>query len=156
VISSSFIYMVPARPAWNSWRTLLEFMLTSALLGPVFAACFAGEQALAWLRGCTPSIAGLVLAAGVLRLAWLRRSAEFELRQSARLLLNDLRSVVELRVALLVAGAALLSFFPVRAAAVAALLLLTASEIAGRYLFFVSVVPRNIAASFFSRGREAA
>jgi formate dehydrogenase iron-sulfur subunit len=156
VVCSAFIYMVPARPAWNSWRTVLEFLLTALLLGPVFAACFGSGHALDWLRAWTPPVAALVLAAGASRLAWLNRSGEFELRQSARLLLNDLCPVVKLRVALLAAGAALIVFFPVRTAAAAALPLLAASEIAGRYLFFVSVVPRNIAATFFSRGREAA
>jgi len=37
-----------------------------------------------------------------------------------------------------------------------ALLLALAGEIAGRYLFFVSVVPRHMAAPYLAAGSEAA
>jgi DMSO reductase anchor subunit len=36
VTASAFIYLVPARPAWNSKQTLVDFYLTALLLGPLF------------------------------------------------------------------------------------------------------------------------
>jgi hypothetical protein len=72
--------------------------------------------------------------------------------QSGRLLFGDLRPHLMLRIVL---GATALyaasQQFPIAAIALA-----TAAEITGRYLFFVSVVPRNMAASFFPGAREAA
>src|SRR5687767_1881802 len=38
VTASACIYRVPSRPAWNTRYTLLQFNLTAALLGPLFAA----------------------------------------------------------------------------------------------------------------------
>src|SRR5439155_8624488 len=40
VTASAFIYLVPARPAWNSRYTLAEFFLTAAILGPLFLSAF--------------------------------------------------------------------------------------------------------------------
>ncbi len=72
------------------------------------------------------------------------------MRSSARLLFHDLRRLVLLRVALLGAGVAAWFVNPWLALA-----LLVAEEIVGRYLFFVSVVPRNRAAPFFSKSEAA-
>src|SRR5436853_5411931 len=38
VTASACIYLVPARPAWNSKRTVAGFFLTAMLLGPLLAA----------------------------------------------------------------------------------------------------------------------
>jgi ABC-type proline/glycine betaine transport system permease subunit len=88
----------------------------------------------------------------ILKYLWLRRSLEFELKQSARLLKAEFCPLFMARLALLVAGAAL----ALVGAVPLGLLCCVAGEIAGRYLFFVSVVPRNMAASFFSIAKEAA
>ena len=106
ITASAYIYRVPARPAWNSRHTLLDFHLTAWLLGPLFLAAL-GE-----------------------------------------LLGNDLKGRLLLRVALLIAGGMLL---PLWNQPLAALLLATAGELLSRYLFFVSVVPRNMAAPFFHK-----
>jgi hypothetical protein len=42
------------------------------------------------------------------------------------------------------------------AGSIAALLVSLAGEVLGRYLFFVSVVPKNIALSYLTPGTEAA
>ena len=98
-------------------------------------------------------VAGIAAAAiavtGLWKYITLARSPEFESKQSARLLRRTLRYHVAWRFALLA-----LACFPALPGP-AALVLALASEILGRYLFFVSVVPRNMAATFFS-GREAA
>jgi len=36
VTASAFIYVVPARPAWNLWNTPVNFYLTGLVLGPLF------------------------------------------------------------------------------------------------------------------------
>lgn len=146
VLSSAFIYLVPARPAWNSWTTLAEFGLTGFLLGPLLAFSILGRNEPA----VTVFAAALILAVGVAKWIRLARSVEFEQRSSARLLIHDLRRILLLRAALLAAGVAALYANPWLALA-----LLVAEEIAGRYLFFVSVVPRNMAAPFFSKSEAA-
>jgi DMSO reductase iron-sulfur subunit len=138
IYCSARIYMVPARPSWNSWHTPIEFLLTGFFLGSL-----AADQRL-WAAGFAAAQA--VLQAG--RIWQMNRSMEFEARGSARLLLQDFRRIVWVRFALLLIAPAL----PLAVAVAAGLL----SEIAGRYLFFVSVVPRNMAATFFGTAREAA
>ncbi len=133
IACSAALYLVPARPAWNSWTTVAEFYLTAALL--------AGAPKLVPIAAAAQLF---VLAVKYLRF---HQSEEFELRQSARLLGNDLKELVWLRIVLLVGGA-LFSSHP------ASLAPLLAAEILGRYLFFVGVVPRNMAATF--GGRRAA
>ncbi|MFN7936285.1 MAG: DmsC/YnfH family molybdoenzyme membrane anchor subunit [Bryobacteraceae bacterium] len=146
VLSSACIYLVPARPAWNSWTTLAEFGLTGFLLGPLLAFSILGRN-----ETVVTALAALsILGVGVAKTLRLARSGEFELRSSARLLFQDLRRFVLLRLALLTVGVAALYVHPWLALA-----LLVAEEIVGRYLFFVSVVPRNMAAPFFSKSEAA-
>ncbi len=135
------IYLVPARPAWNSRHTLLDFHLTAWLLGPLFlAALGAPVPPLLTLAAASAQLLNLVT-----RFVELTGADEFELRASARLLGNDLKRQVLLRIVLLITGGVAL---PLVHQPVAVLLAATAGELLGRYLFFVSVVPRNMAASF--------
>ncbi|MBL8220378.1 MAG: dimethyl sulfoxide reductase anchor subunit [Bryobacterales bacterium] len=146
VVSSACIYLVPARPAWNSWITVAEFGLTGFLLGPLLALSVLGkDEPVGFMLA-----AGSILGVGLVKTIRLARSGEFEQRSSARLLFHDLRRLVLLRVALLGAGVAAWFVNPWLALA-----LLVAEEIVGRYLFFVSVVPRNMAAPFFSKSEAA-
>jgi DMSO reductase anchor subunit len=138
ITSSAFIYLVPARPAWNSKHTVSEFFLTAAILGSLFGS----------ITTIAATAAGLQLLNQAVKFLWLTRSDEFELRASARLLSHDLHTAFLLRFALLITGGIVL---PLTGWPVLALAIATAGEMLGRYLFFVSVVPRNIAASFFSR-----
>lgn len=130
VLCSAFIYIVPARPAWNSWRTIAEFFLTTAFLGALLAG----------MTNVAIAACAMQLIVTVEKYFWLRTSEEFERRQSARLLANDLAKFFGLRLATL----ALCIIFPMLPLALAA-------EVLGRYLFFVSVVPRNMAATFLSK-----
>ena len=141
ITASAFIYLVPARPAWNSRHTLLDFHLTAWLLGPLFlAALGAPVPPMLTLAAASAQLLNLVT-----RFVELTGSDEFELRASARLLGNDLKRRLLLRIVLLIAGGVAL---PLLHQTLAALLVATAGELLGRYLFFVSVVPRNMAASF--------
>lgn len=144
VFCSACIYLVPARPAWNSWTTVAGFFATGAVLGPVFAALFGAPL---WSELAWTGIA-VQWGAEVGKLLWMQGSSEFELRQSGQLLRHQLWRHWLLRMALLGLGAALL---PVSTPA--AFVLLLGSEILGRYLFFVGVVPRNMAATFLGGAR---
>ncbi len=144
VTASAFIYMVPARPAWNSKHTLVEFHLTAWLLGPLFLAAL-GVPIPAMLTVCA---AAAQLLNQVTRFLSQTCSDEFELRASARLLGSDLKALLFTRTALLVIGGVAL---PLDHAPAIALAVATAGELLGRYLFFVSVVPRNMAASFLRK-----
>lgn len=148
VIASAYIYLVPARPSWNSRHTIAEFFLTAALLGPLFVSALGFSLPLFVLAGAV----GQGLNQG-LKFLWLIRSDEFELQGSARLLSADLQNLFLARFGLLVAGGVVapLAGFYVTGLAVA-----LAGELLGRYLFFVSVVPRNMAAGFFEAGKVAA
>jgi hypothetical protein len=105
------------------------------------------------------SVAGgaaqLVVQAG--KFLWLSQSDVFELRSSSLLLAGRLRALFVLRLGILVVAGIVIPLTAVspvfmRAAFAAAL----AGELLGRYLFFVSVVPKNIAAAFTSSSRRAA
>jgi formate dehydrogenase iron-sulfur subunit len=155
VAASACIYLVPPRPAWRSKHTIAEFYLASALLGPLLAANMRlGAQP--WLITAVVVAAGLQLLNLMVKFLWLVSSDTFELKATARLLSAQLRSLLLLRSALLVVGGVIL---PLRAHAAVglavALALAFCGEILGRYLFFVSVVPKNMAASSLS-GRKAA
>lgn len=156
ITASAFIYLVPARPAWNSKHTLADFFLTGATLGPLFAANIgAGSgQLLTWL--CLVAASAQLLN-HALRFLRLNASDLFELRSSARLLSTVLASRFLLRCALLIAGGIALPLFSSsRAGIAAAFIAALAGEVLGRYLFYVSVVPKNMAASYVASAKEAA
>jgi len=149
VTASAYIYLVPARPAWNTKTTLADFHLTALLLGPLFLMSLgAGAQ--------IPPLAVSIAASAqlfnqLLKFVLLSARDEFELRASARLLAHDFRALFFARLGLLIAGGIVL---PMMHRPVAALVLSVAGELLSRYLFFVSVVPKN-AARGFSRPEAA-
>ncbi|HWB83907.1 MAG TPA: DmsC/YnfH family molybdoenzyme membrane anchor subunit [Bryobacteraceae bacterium] len=144
ITASAFIYMVPARPAWNSKLTLADFYGTALLLGPLFLSAL-GVPVKPVLVAAAAAFQILVQTAKFLHLAC---SEEFELRTSSRLLAYDLRLLVIARMALLILGGIVLPFTGHSAIGFAIAL---AGEWLSRYLFFVSVVPKSMAASFFRR-----
>ncbi len=156
VTASACIYRVASRPAWNSWMTLMQFGATAGVLGSLFAAAIgAGDRA-----GLAPAIVACALAQGVLlAVSFLRLIASdaVELRGTARLLSTSLASHVMLRAALLTAGGIVIPLVASTAAWYAAALALgLGSEILGRWLFFVSVVPKHMTAPYLGIGSEAA
>lgn len=144
ITASAYIYLVPARPAWNSKSTVADFYLTALLLGPLF---------LATLGVTVPPLAVCITAAAqllnhLLKFLVMAASDEFELRASSRLLAHDLRGAFLARLALLIAGGIVL---PLTGHAAFGFALSLGAELLSRYLFVVSVVPKNMAASFFRR-----
>ncbi|MEO7190844.1 MAG: DmsC/YnfH family molybdoenzyme membrane anchor subunit [Vicinamibacterales bacterium] len=154
VTATGYIYRVPSRPAWNTPFTLVQFLLTSAILGLLFAnAVGAGDAR--WLVIAAAATATTELVVLALRFFRLISSSGIELQASGRLLATTLRSRLVARGVLLAVGALALPLstsHPVAQWIAFALALV--SELLGRYLFFVSAVPKHMAAPYL--GREAA
>jgi DMSO reductase iron-sulfur subunit len=149
VTASAFIYLVPARPAWNNWHTIADFHLTGLLLGTAFLRALGVPMP----AGVIAAFAAFQLFNQLLKLMRLMRSEEFELVASARLLSQDLERILITRLALLVIGGIGLTL---AGHPILAFLAALAGELAGRYLFFVAVVPRNMALPWLSQGSRAA
>jgi DMSO reductase iron-sulfur subunit len=156
VTASACIYLVRPRPAWKSKHTLGEFYLTCLLLGPFLAANI-GLGGRKWLITAVVVAASLQLLNLALKFLWLVSSDTFELKASARLLSTQLRSLLIVRSALLILGGIVMPLYSSGTAALAAgLAIAFCGEILGRYLFFISVVPKNMAASYLSSQKAAA
>lgn len=155
VTASACVYVVPARPAWNSKHTLADFFLTGLVLGPLLAAS-AGVGEHRWLVMVAATAAGFQLLNQAVKFFWLTASEAFELQASARLLATQLARPFLGGSALLVLAAMILPFLSSAwCASWASLAVALAAEILGRYVFFVSVVPKNIAASYVATGKKA-
>ncbi len=156
ITCSACIYIVRARPAWFSGYTVAEFFSTALLLGPAFVRALDQKAPSALLLvSVAGGVAQLIVQSG--KFLWLSRSESFELRSSSLLLAGRLRTLFVTRLAILIAAGIVapmtaVSPWTIRGAFVAAI----AGELLGRYLFFVSVVPKNVAAAFASGGRKAA
>jgi DMSO reductase anchor subunit len=156
VAASACIYLVRARPAWNTKHTVAEFFLTGALLGSLLAACVGIGDRRVLLLVAVASAAGQILNQAA-KFLLLTSSDSFELRASAQLLSTIFSSLYFTRGGLLLLGGIIAPLFaPNIYGAYAALVLSLAGEILGRYLFFVSVVPKNMAASYLYQGKAAA
>jgi Fe-S-cluster-containing dehydrogenase component/DMSO reductase anchor subunit len=174
VTSSACIYRVPSRPAWNTPYTLVQFNLTAAILGPLFAAAVAAGEP-RWLGVAAAGMASAQFILLALRFFRCIASDSLELRGTARLLSTVLVRPLFARGILLAVGAIALPLVVVVAGRlpsdgagslappdVGHLLLVLAlacalgGEVLGRYLFFVSVVPTHLAAPYLAGAREAA
>jgi len=165
VTASAYIYRVPARPAWNTPYTLLQFNFTAALLGPLFAAVI-GAGDTRWLAPAAAAMGVAIAVVLALRFLRLIASENLELKGTARLLSTVLRRHLVSRGCLLAVGGVMMPLLiasrgdlPALSSALAmgaALALAMGGEILGRYLFFVSVVPRQMAAAYLPAAREAA
>ena len=171
-LASAAIYLVRARPAWNTPHTPTDFLLTAALLGSLLATALAEVLPRLTTRFSLPVVlhpltsvaahpthslaittacAGAWLFNQALRAYRLRRSAAFESRAAWSLLSGAglwpfaAASVLLLCCALGLAAAA---------HSLVALAFGLASVLVSRYLFFVTVVPLNMALTFV-RSRPA-
>jgi len=167
-VCSAYIYLVPARPSWNMIHTPLDFLLATAFLGWLLAAflhllsySIAGAAGMHFLSLSTSEAnssvsAGLLFAAlwtlnQIVRRVRLSFSRIFERRASASLLRTEfLQMIVFSSFAL----AALAAFFAFARMSVVAVLAGFAAILMTRYLFFVSVVPLNMALTFVRGGRH--
>jgi DMSO reductase anchor subunit len=145
---SARLYLAPGRPGWNSPFTIVEFYLTAALLGSACANILSGAATFTQQAVIIAGVA-TILAAGI-KMIWLARSVAHERRGVFILLFTVLSNLLVLRVLLLSAGLLLVPFAQTRWMAVPISFLLIAGEFVSRYLFFVSVVPSNIATEYLS------
>ncbi len=167
-ICSACIYLVPARPSWNLIHTPLDFLLTTALLRSLIAtplhtvanrlAETAGLQGFS-MSGTPATSAGQpVLAFAALWILnqlvrWfrLRFSHLYERRASAMLLRTEsLKAVLFASFAMV----GLAACFAIAGLGTLAGLTGLAGVFMARYLFFVSVVPLNMALTFVRGGRN--
>jgi DMSO reductase iron-sulfur subunit len=153
VLCSAKLYMVPARPSWNTNYTLAEFYSTSLLLGALLIRVMSPEQA--WVGWAVAAGSAAQLVTQTLKFLSMSQSDTFEWRASSLLLSGPAKTAFLMRLAVLVAGIALPWVSNTVAVSAAALILGVAGEILGRWLFFVTVVPKNIAAAFTTAGRAA-
>jgi len=143
VMASACIYLVKARPAWHTKHTVIEFFLTAALLGPLFVASI-GVVAGRWIVVTVLVAAAAQMLNQAVKFLRLTASDSFEMQASARLLSTVLRTHFLLRSALLIGGGiALPLFFTGRLGMCLALAVALGGEVMGRYLFFISVVPKT-------------
>jgi DMSO reductase iron-sulfur subunit len=136
VYASARLYVVPGRPAWNTSLTIVRFFATAMVLGPLLT----GHAMLA--------IVGAAVAVVATAANWVRlqRIPGQPTRGAVRLELVWFRGFTALRLVLAVLGvAAVVTGAPV----VASLALLALSELIGRWLFYVTVVPLNMPGGFW-------
>lgn len=166
VLASAMIYLVRARPAWNMSHTPLDFLFSAAVVGftsaPLLSKAVSSMTALPHLRHFSlppanfpawPVVCAAVLwlANQGLRLLRLKRSELFEKRATASLLgTSKLQVLLIASLALIVASAA----FALNAQFIAASIAAFAGVLLARYLFFVSVVPLNMALTFVQGGER--
>jgi len=156
VTCSARIYVVRARPAWFSGYTVAEFYSTALLLGPLFVQMLDGGVPV-WVRVAAIGGASSQLITQLLKFLGLARTDVFELRASSLLLSARLQNLFVTRLAILAVAGVALPLVATRGWKIAAAFAVAlAGEWLGRYLFFVSVVPKNIAAAFTSGERRAA
>ena len=156
VTASGCIYRVPSRPAWNTPLTLVQFNLTAAALGPLLAAALGASDARG-LALAAAAMGGAQLVFIALRFVRLVAGNTIELQGTARLLSTTFKPhFIASGVMLAVGGVALPLLATSTATWWAALLVALSAEILGRYLFFVSVVPKHMAAPYLQIGSEAA
>ena len=136
VFASARLYVVPGRPAWHTPLTIVRFFATAAALGPALT----GQRGVAAV--------GIVVAVTATALNWLRlvRHDGQAWRGSVRLELSWFRRWTVARLLTAALGtAALLAGGPLAVAFV----LLAASELVARWLFYVTVVPMNMPGAFW-------
>jgi formate dehydrogenase iron-sulfur subunit len=156
VTASAYIYRVPSRPAWNTRFTLVQFNLTAATLGPLLVAAVGASDA-RWPVLAASAMAGAQLLLVALRFIRLVAADSIELKGTARLLSTTLKTPFIARGALLALGGVVLPLVAASAVLLwAGFALALAGEIVGRYLFFVSVVPKHMTTPYLEMGSEAA
>ena len=144
VLCSAKIYMVKARPSWNSNYTLADFYFTAAILGPRLVLASGASDAPAVY---VFAVAGSILQAvnHMMRDHWLLTGSNYELSSSAQLLRGPLLNASYGRYLLWMLALAVLRFSPVASFGFA----LTA-ELLSRWLFFSSVVPKTVASTYLT------
>ncbi|MEE9368019.1 MAG: DmsC/YnfH family molybdoenzyme membrane anchor subunit [Pontiella sp.] len=178
IYCSSMIYRVPARPAWDSIKTTIDFFDVAAILGPVsfivasMIAMVITETSISFLESAMQAAAVFAILAFLFKHTknayvinmWLN-SDTFELKASAEMRVKRFGRLRMLRNCIGITGMLTLSAFTAEtpmstigllATALLALGLFMAVSFINRYIFFVSVVPRNIPGNYLIAATESA
>lgn len=180
IYCSSMLYRVPARPAWNSIKTTIDFFEVALILGPAFYTVAASLAVLIHSEGAQWLLLSLRYAALLTFVAYIVKSMKnayyirrwqegdvYELQASARLRLEhfwrlrfvrNLLGVLSL-ILLVLVGLQISQGTALLIQATIALLLLIIVSFKNRYLFFVTVVPKDIPGNLmtsFYEGKENA
>jgi formate dehydrogenase iron-sulfur subunit len=155
IYASARLYMVVARPMWNSRHSFFEFYLSAAFTG-ILASSIVVPIAEKTLAHVGAGVAVVLIIQQSVKLTWLLRSRQFELRAAGELLrfrflplfVGRLCGLAAVTTALIVPDEHLWARLLCLAASIAI-------ELGGRYLFFVSVVPKNMAAPYLRESRAA-
>lgn len=163
IYASGRLYLVPARPVWNSRRTLVAFFATGLSTGPLLALLCLDRSRLpagVVLALMAAAAAGALAQLGVHAqlVHTLRARTDRQHRGTAQLLEKRFRGLQMARLTGPVVTLALLAWTldsPLAGTQAGgrlatALFLAALGELAGRYLFYVTVVPYRVAGSFFS------
>ncbi len=164
IYASGRLYLVPARPAWDTPLTLVQFFVTATALGPLVAMGVLPDRELGQGIGVvllTVALGSLVLALLALAANALRLASQptRESWGSLSLLRHHCRWERRARVGagvipvMLLACALTTSGDATRALAGAAFVFAGVGESVGRYRFYVTVVPRSVPGRFASNGR---
>jgi Fe-S-cluster-containing dehydrogenase component/DMSO reductase anchor subunit len=179
IYCSSMLYRVPARPSWDSVKTTIDFFDVAAILGPAVLIVAAMVAMLISGTSIGFLVDAMQAAAIFAALAYffkhgknaymIRRWLEsdtFELKASAELRMNHFFRLRMIRNSIGVAGVLALTAFMAGdevvhigrqlTTALTALVLLTGVSFINRYIFFVSVVPRNIPGNYLVAAQGAA
>jgi DMSO reductase iron-sulfur subunit len=158
ILASAYIYLVPARPAWNTPHTPIDFILSSAVLGSAAApiliratTTIGSSRAFIGFNASSFPLWPLILFSilwglnHIVRTIRLHHASVYERRAAASLI-----NTYELRGVFLVSFAfiGLAIMLSLAGMPVFALPAALAGIISARYLFFVSVVPLNMALTF--------
>jgi DMSO reductase iron-sulfur subunit len=155
VYCSARIYLVPARPSWNSRYTVTDFFLTAGVLGPLLVRS-SGLEVHGSLAVAAAVAASAQLVVQVSKLLWMTGHDAVENQASSSLLLHRLRDIFLARLGLLLAGGVVLPLMTAsRVSTICALLLALTGELAGRWLFFVGTTPKSIASGFLATEKAA-
>jgi Fe-S-cluster-containing dehydrogenase component/DMSO reductase anchor subunit len=171
IFASSMLYRVPARPAWDVLKTTVDFFLVSCILGPVvfifsvgISALILGETSEVFVQLCQAvslfSLFSLLFKAALhsYHLKMWRKSSVFELSATVRLYEKCFSGLHSFKALSLVFALFFLfrlmegsvrptdPTFVIFSSIVFALLFCVCWV--DRYLFFVTVVPKNIPGNF--------
>lgn len=142
---SARLYMVPGRPSWNTQLTVAAFLGSGVATGATVYATIVDART---VRALACIGMALALVAHLGNLVRLRRDTRLEHRGTWQLTFGALRPWLLVRVGAATAAVPCLLI----GRAWPALALVVASEVVGRWLFYVTVVPLSMPGSFF-RGR---
>ena len=149
VSASARLYLVPGRPAWNSPLTIAEFWCTTALLGACGANILSRGAAQAWYAIFYAAIFTALVAA--LKLMRFATSSVHELHGVWQLLTTVFSLQFAVRYLLLASVLVVLFIANQEWMRIALASAAIAGELLSRYLFFVTVVPTNMAADYLAQ-----